>query len=198
MNPLSAFRTYGFHGLVRLILDLMWTKVTYPQARILRRPVYIRGAARIRIGRGFTSGPGLRIDAIEPNGSVVIGRDVQVNNNVHIGAYSTVTIGDRVLVAGGVFIADHNHGAYAGASQSSPLTPPADRVLQGAPVRIGDDVWLGEHVCVLAGVEIGRGVVVGAGAVVTKNLPEFTLAVGSPARVVKRFDFESMTWLPSR
>lgn len=195
MNPIVAFETYGFCGLCRLATDLVSTKMTYPKARLIRRPAYIRGSGVIQLGHGFTSGPGLRIDSFGKEAAVLIGRNVQVNNNVHIGAIKSVTIGNHVLIAGGVFIADHNHGVYSGPGQSSPLSPPAGRTLLGAPVHIEDDVWLGEHVCVLPGVHIGKGAVVGAGTVVTKDLPAYTIAVGSPARVVKRFDFERMSWV---
>jgi lipopolysaccharide O-acetyltransferase len=198
MNPLLAFQTYGFYGLCNLATDLMWTKMTYPKARIIRRPAYIRGAGVIQFGRGFTSGPGLRIDAIGKEASVIIGRSVQVNNNVHIGATRLINIGNHVLIASGVFIADHNHGVYSGPRQSSPLVSPASRTLLGAPVHIEDNVWLGEHVCVLPGVHIGKGVVVGAGAVVTEDLPDYTIAVGTPARVIKRFDFTVMEWIPAK
>jgi lipopolysaccharide O-acetyltransferase len=189
---------YGKYGLLRLTADLLWTRLMFANARLIRRPFYIRGAARIVFGHGFTSGPGLRIDALGPAAKVNVGVDVQVNNNVHIAALDCVTIGDRVLIASGVFIADHGHGSYSGMEQSDPTVAPVKRPLRSAPVTIGEDTWLGEHVCVLSGVSIGRGVVVGAGAVVTRDLPDYVVAVGSPARVIKRFDFASQRWIPSR
>jgi len=196
MKLASAIRTYGFLGLVRLALDVLYTKLTCPRARIIRRPAYIRGDGRISIGAGFTSGPGLRIDCFGESASLVIGRDVQANNNVHIGARKSVVIGDRVLIASGVFIADHNHGTYSGTSEhSSPLVPPAERVEQLLTVHVADDVWLGEHVCVLPGVSIGKGAVIGAGSVVTRDVPEYSIAAGAPAKVVKRFDFETGMWV---
>jgi lipopolysaccharide O-acetyltransferase len=60
---------------------------------------------------------------------VKIGKDVKVNKDVHIAAIEKVTIGDRVLIASGVYISDHSHGAYSGDQQSSPLIPPNDRPL---------------------------------------------------------------------
>jgi lipopolysaccharide O-acetyltransferase len=101
-----------------------------------------------------------------------------------------------VLIASGVFISDHNHGAYSGPSVSSPLVPPAERPLQVLPVVIEDDVWIGEQVCILPGVRVGKGAIVGAGAIVTKSLPPYTIAVGAPAKVIKRFDFDANAWLP--
>lgn len=180
--------------MVRLVVDLLCTRLMFPKARLIRRPFYIRGARGIVFGRGFTSGPGLRMDA-EGTARITIGEAVQVNNNVHIAAVSKVTIGNRVLIASGVFIADHNHGSYSGGNQSDPSTPPAQRPLSVDPVAIGDDTWLGEHVCVLPGVRIGNGVVVGAGAIVTADLPDYVIAVGSPARVIKRFDFGCRSWV---
>lgn len=192
------FRTYGVWGLCRLATDVVVTRIMFRRARIVRRPFYIRGTGSIQLGKGFTSGPGLRIDAEGESAAVIIGENVQVNNYVHIGAVNRIVIGNRVLIASGVFISDHNHGTYSGAGQSSPLIPPADRPLQRMPVEIADDVWLGEHVCVMPGVRIGKGTIVGAGSVVTRSLPEYTIAVGAPARVVKRFDFDAQMWVPAQ
>jgi lipopolysaccharide O-acetyltransferase len=61
-------------------------------------------------------------------------------------------------------------------------------------VVIGDNVWIGESVCVLPGVSIGEGCIIGALSVVTKSIPAYSIAVGSPARVVKQFDFEQNKW----
>ena len=116
-------------------------------------------------------------------------------HNLHIGAIDSVVIGDRVLIASGVYISDHGHGDYSGNSQSSPLEPPAKRPLISHPVQIGDDVWLGENVLVLPGVKIGNGVVIGAGAVVTSNIPDYSIAVGVPAKVIKKFDFDKKKWV---
>ncbi len=198
MNAAELFRSYGAYGFLRLAIDVAWTRFCFPSARVVRRPFYIRGIKGIDFGHGFTSGPGLRIDALSPTARISIGANVQVNNNVHIAAIDRVAIGNGVLIASNVFIADHNHGSYAGRDQSDPTVPPAQRRLSTAPVDIGDDTWLGEHACILPGVVIGRGVVVGAGSVVTAALPDFVIAVGSPARIIKRFDFQSKVWVPEK
>jgi lipopolysaccharide O-acetyltransferase len=198
MSMVALLRSYGLFGSGRLAMDIACTRLIFPRARLLRRPFYIRGAGNMVFGRGFTSGPGLRLEAYGNSAKITIGDHVQVNNNVHIAAIENVSIGNRVLIASGVFIADHNHGSYSGDSQSNPTEPPATRALSSAAVLIGDDTWLGEHVCVLPGVRIGKGVVVGAGAVVTADLADFVLAVGSPARVIKHFDFSCGRWVPSR
>ena len=155
----------------------------------------------MRLGRGLTTGPGLRLDAFPPlegDGPVLtIGNDVQVNDAVHIGAAHRVQIGNRVLLASRVFITDHNHGSYSGAgAQSDPRVAPSLRALSTAPVVIEDDAWLGECVVVLPGVTIGKGAIIGSLSVVTRDVPPYTIAVGSPARAIKRYDFETERWEP--
>ena len=196
----NLIRNYGWLGSLRLGRDWAATRLSMPQARLVRRPVYIRGRHWMQIGAGLVTGPGLRLDAFptNPEGGPVlrIGRDVQVNDYVHIGAVHSVTIGDRVLIASKVFITDHNHGSTKGpAPHDSPAVPPAERPLSFAPVVIEDDVWIGEFVSVLPGVRIGKGAIVGTMSVVTRDVPAYTIVAGSPARVVKRFDFEISMWV---
>ena len=195
----ELYERYGVLGSFRLLGDKLATRISFPQARLVRRPFYVRGKRWIQIDGGFTTGPGLRLDAFPTSsgGKVVlrIGRDVQVNDYVHIAAIESVSIGNRVLIASKVFISDHNHGSFKGEGpHESPLVPPQERVLASAPVVISDDVWIGESVAVLPGVSIGRGAIIGAMSVVTRNIPEYCIAVGSPARVVKRYNFETSAW----
>ena len=64
-----------------------------------------------------------------------------------------------------------------------------------APVKIGKNVWLGEGVIVMPGVTIGDGAVIGAHSVVNKSIPPACVAVGSPAKVIKKYSFEQGVWL---
>jgi len=182
-------------ALLRLMLDVVYSKIFFPKSRIVRRPNYVRNEGVLDIGKGFSSGPGLIIDVIGKNARVEIGENVMAYHNLHIGSIDSVVIGNRVLIASGVYISDHHHGSYSGDFQSSPTEPPVNRPLISSSVRIGDDVWLGEKVSILPGVTIGEGVIVGAGAVVTSDIPNYSIAVGVPARVVKRFDFDKKKWI---
>lgn len=168
---------------------------------LLRSPTSVRGGQFMRIGKRFVSGPGLRLDAFRVHGAdpvLTIGDDVQVNDYVHIGCVERVEIGNHVLIASRVTILDHNHGVYgdeAAAEHESPDVPPSRRRLtQGQPVIIEDNVWLGENVTVLPGVTIGFGSVIGAGSVVTRSIPPKCVAVGSPARVVRKWNEVSRRW----
>lgn len=192
-------KKYGFIGALKLIFSLVYTKLFYPQARLIRLPFDIRNRHRISIGKGFTTGFGCRIAAFPMDNArefnIKIGENVQINDYVHIAAIDYLEIGDHVLMASKIFISDHNHGSYTLADSDHPGSIPALRKTPAKPVIIKDRVWIGESVCILSGVTIGEGSVIGALSVVTKDIPANSIAVGSPARVVKTFDFEQNVWV---
>lgn len=195
---MELIKRYGLLGSARLLVSLVYTKIFFSKARLIRLPFDIRNRRFIKIGANFTTGFGCRLEAFPTDhnnhDSLVIGKNVELNDYVHIAAGEKVVIGDDVLIASRVFISDLNHGNYTGIDQDNPLVKPNDRKLSTKPVIINDNVWIGESVCILAGVTIGKGSVIGAMSVVTKNIPEFSIAVGSPAKVVKMYDFEKKVW----
>lgn len=192
-------KRYGILGALRLLISLIYTKIFFRQARLIRLPFDIRNRRFIKIGKKFTSGFGCRIEAFplkeESERCIIIGENVQINDYVHISAMEKVTIGDNVLIASKVFISDLNHGSYGSDDiHDSPNTPPNERKLFCKPIIIEDNVWLGEFVSVLQGVTIGKGTIVGANSVVSKSLPPFTIAVGAPAKVIKKYNFDNEKW----
>jgi lipopolysaccharide O-acetyltransferase len=192
----TLLASYGWLGLLRLGRNWLLTRLLYPKARLIRFPIYLRGRRQIAIGDGLTTGIGARIEAFS-DGAVVlrIGRRVELNDHVHIAAVGSLSIGDDVLIASRVFISDHNHGGFDDDdARNAPDTLPSTRPLRWAPVSIGERVWIGENVSILPGVTIGNGAVIGAGAVVTRDVPADAVAVGNPARVVRRYDRESGRW----
>jgi lipopolysaccharide O-acetyltransferase len=185
--------------MIQLAGDVLHTRLAFNKARLVRRPYYFRGKHWMKFGAGLTTGRGLRIDALDLipgcTPSLIVGRDVQINDYVHLAVVSSLTVGDRVLIASKVFITDHQHGSYKENQQhSSPLLAPAQRALSHAPVTIGDDVWIGESVSILPGVTIGNGAIVGTHATVTRDVPAYSIVAGSPARVIKRFNFDTARW----
>jgi lipopolysaccharide O-acetyltransferase len=193
-----ALSNYNVPGLFRLIRDLLYTKLFFRKSRLIRLPVYIRGERFIDFGNQLTTGVALRIDAFpydkRKEKLITIGDRVQINDYVHIAARLRLTIGNDVLIASKVFITDHNHGKYSGDDQSSPHEAPAKRAEVSAPVSIEDNVWLGEYVTVLPGVTIGKGAIIGAMSVVNKDIPPYTIAVGAPAKVIKRYNESNGQW----
>ncbi|EGQ7766529.1 TPA: acetyltransferase [Vibrio parahaemolyticus] len=180
----------------RLLISLIFTKVYFPKAKIVRFPSVFRGKRYFKYGRGFVSGYNCRIDVVDNvnNLDFVIdfGSNVQINDSVHIAAGKKILIGNDVLIASRVFITDHNHGSFP--EENEFLIPVAHRKLSFNSVIIHDNVWLGEGVFVMPGVTIGKNSIIGAGSVVTKSIPENVIAVGNPAKIIKSFCLESNSW----
>lgn len=98
-------------------------------------------------------------------------------------------------MASKIYISDCTHGSYIGdINDSDPMTLPIERPLSVKSVKIEDNVWLGEFVSVLPGVTIGKGTIVGANSVVSKSLPPYVIAVGSPAKPIKFYNFDTQKW----
>jgi acetyltransferase-like isoleucine patch superfamily enzyme len=189
---------YGFLGSVKMFRNLLLTKLFYSKSRLIRFPFDIRNKSNIDLGIGLTTGVGCRIEAfpkIKGNIVLQLGKNVQINDYVHITAMESVKIGNNVLLASKIYISDCSHGSYCGdENDSHPNTIPSDRPLYSKPVVIEDNVWLGEFVSVLPGVTIGKGTIVGSNSVVAKSLPGNVIAVGSPAKPIKKFNFETTRW----
>ena len=105
-----------------------------------------------------------------------IGEGVFINAGCRFQDQGGIYIGDRALIGHNVVIATLNHN----------MDPAKRANLLPAPVRIGEDAWLGANVTVLPGVTIGDGCVIGAGSVVTKDIPSNVVAVGNPCRVMRQ------------
>lgn len=186
---------YGFSEFLTTSTSFILTKIFNRGARLIRRPVYIRGKSNLSYGKGFTTGRGCRFDLKgDKKIRLAFGEYCELGDAVHIVAHEDVKIGNNVLIASKVFISDTSHGSYSGKQQSSPLTSPNARPLVTLPVNIEDDVWLGENVVVLPGVHIGKGSIIGSNSVVNKNISEYSIAVGSPAKVVKKYNFDHNIW----
>ncbi|MEZ8557555.1 DapH/DapD/GlmU-related protein [Vibrio cyclitrophicus] len=187
------------NGIINTIyLSVCWliTKLLYKKQKIIRFPFEVRGRKYISFSENLSTGRYCRIEAYSKNDEKVlkIGHNCQINDNVHIVASENVTIKDNVLIASRVFISDLNHGSYSGYSQSHPSELASKRALSSSPVIIESNVWLGEGVVVLPGVTIGENVIVGANSVVSKNLESNTIHVGNPAKLIKKYNFETESW----
>lgn len=119
-------------------------------------------------------------------GDVIIGDYTIIGlGNVIIGP---VTIGNNVMLAQNIVVSGLNHG-YEDIN-----TPPRLQKETCKPIIISDDVWIGANCVITAGVTLGKHSVIGAGSVVTKDIPDYAVAVGNPARVIKRYIAEKGVW----
>jgi acetyltransferase-like isoleucine patch superfamily enzyme len=152
---------------------------------VLQPPIRLAGEGRIAVGSDVFVGAGSWLQVLggeTEDVALSIGDGTSIAGNCVLSAASSIRLGRRVLIARGVYVSDHIH-AYEDPSQAV-LDQGIERV---EPVEIGDGAWLGENVVVCPGVRVGKGAVVGANAVVLEDVPDHALAVGVPARVVRRF-----------
>lgn len=111
-----------------------------------------------------------------------IGDRTVIGRNSSIAAHHDIVIGHDIWTGPNVYITDENHG------YEDVLEPIGRQFSAPKRVVIGSGSWLGTNVTVLPGVTIGEHVAVGAGAVVSRDIPAFSVAVGNPARVIRRYD----------
>jgi lipopolysaccharide O-acetyltransferase len=191
-------------GLARRLRDSFTARRLHaPGLRAGRNPRFL-GLAHMRIGKNFSAGDHLWIEAVTTyagqthSPELILGDDINLSAGVHIACLHRIHIGDGLLAGSHVLISDHTHGIYSGPSQSDPATRPTTRPLHSSgAIHIGRNVWLGDGVCVLAGAHIGDGAIIGANSIVRAEIPPATIAVGAPARIVRRWDPTLQQWLKS-
>lgn len=172
------------------------TKLILPQFKSVGKnpnfnfPIYKHGLENVVLGDNFHCGERLKLRAFSDwkdkrfKPEIIIGNNVNIESDCHISAIDSVIIEDNVLMASFVYISDHSHGEITAEMMS---IPPLERPLVSkGPVKICRNVWLGEKVTVLPGVTIGEGSIIGANSVVTKDIPPFCVACGSPARIIRK------------
>lgn len=135
------------------------------------------GYGRLEIGRWVHIGDGNSLRCHE--GSLRIGDKVVFGKDNTVNCYLDIEVGAATIVADWVYVTDFDHRI------EDVTVPIKDQGIVKTPVRIGPDCWLGTKVSVLRGTRVGRGSVLGAHAVVRGDIPEYSIAVGAPARVVR-------------
>ncbi|ASG68520.1 putative lipopolysaccharide biosynthesis O-acetyl transferase WbbJ [Francisella halioticida] len=122
------------------------------------------------------------------NGKIVIEENTYIGRNSHIVALQSVKIGKNVLVADKVYIADNLH-EYE--DINTPIKEQPVKFI--GSVEIKDNSWIGENVSII-GANIGKNVVIGANSVINKDIPDYSVAVGAPAKVIKQYNFQNKEW----
>ena len=140
----------------------------------------------VRIGTRATLEADVWLKVVDSGARLEIGEYSFIGRGTEFDVSHSVTVGQHVLLGPGVFVTDHNHNFARGMRIDQ-------QGCRSTPVIIEDDCWLGAKVVVLPGVTIHRGAVVGAGAVVTKDLPAYSISVGVPSRVIGHRPVSSYT-----
>jgi serine acetyltransferase len=139
--------------------------------------VHVSGTENIKLGRRCRLGMDVELRT-EEIGHIQIGKDTRLNRGCTLTSYSQISIDDWAIIGEFVSIRDANHGLTRG-------EPMRYQPHTSEPIHIGRDVWIGRGSCILPGVTIGEGAVIGANSVVTRDIPDFAIAAGIPARVIK-------------
>ena len=162
------------------------TSILMPSARIRNA---LGDSRKIRIGEHSIILGELFLFA--HGGDISIGDWCYIGKGTRIWSSGSIHIGDRVLISHNVNIFDslthplnahQRHAHYRAIVQTG---HPTAIDLGERPVTVGDDAWIGANACVLRGVTIGKGAIIAAGAVVTKDVPPYTIVAGNPARVIR-------------
>lgn len=156
------------------------------------RPLKIQGAEYISLEKGVFIHDFVWLGAYPLEGNVPELRFEEgtcIGHFNHFSCSNKIIIGKHVLTADKVFIADNTHNFE---DTGVPVMHQSIRVLK--PVFIGDGAWIGENVSII-GASVGKNSIIGANSVVTKDIPDYCVAVGNPARVIKKFDHRTNTWL---
>jgi acetyltransferase-like isoleucine patch superfamily enzyme len=159
---------------------------------VLFMPFRVDGNKFIRIGSNSIIQKNVWLYCIPASGenaSLRIGNNCVFGYNNHITSVGNVEIGDFVLTANNVYISDNVH-SFENIDIPIMLQP----ILFKSPVFIGSGTWIGENVSII-GASVGRNCVIGANSVVTKNIPDYSVAVGVPAKVIKTYDIKLKCWV---
>lgn len=156
-------------------------RLTVGDGVVVRRDVELRvhGQAHLHIGDRSRIDRGVRLLAAN-RALVSLGPDVRIGLCSVLNGGDDITVGDKSLLSGFVYLQSSMHNFSSGQAIQ-------DQGYEHAPIRLGNDCWLGAHVVVMPGCELGRGAVVGSNAVVTKSFPaEGAVLMGVPAVLMKR------------
>lgn len=161
----------------------------------LAKTVQVYGWSHVRLGRNTLISDDTLLNALncqQDSPCIVIGDSCFIGRRNFFNAGTLIQLGDFCVTATDCHFLGSDH------VMDSPLIPyVAAGTTAGAAIRLGTNCWIGARVTVLKGVSIGFGSIVGASAVVTKDLPPLSIAVGHPAKVVKRFHLAARQWIPA-
>lgn len=201
MRPLALglhrFQLRGAHAL-HLVISQIWHKAIFGavgrRSRIIR-PLHLSNPQNIFIGAGVYIRPGARLETVERRFGVEYRPRVEIGDGTSIEQGFHLTCGERVIIGRKVAITEYVGVFDIWHPYEDVEVPIVDQKLRTAPVTIGDGSLIGFGAVIQPGVSVGRNCVIGAHAVVTRSIPDFSVAVGAPARVIRQYSHESGKWV---
>jgi len=155
---------------------------------VINRPRFVHLGDHVRIKRN-TSINLHPNDKKSKEGILFVGNDVIISEGCMISACNRIVIEDHVGISPYVMIIDNSR------KPGDIIRPSKEQPIEAGTVTIGADTWIAFNACILPNVTIGKHCIIGALSVVNRDIPPYSVAVGSPAKVVKRFNFETRKWV---
>ena len=158
-------------------------------------PLHVNKIKYIKLGNKVKIHSGFRIDCFDSFSNRKYSPEFKIEDGVIIGYNFTAFITDKLIIghdtiiASNVLITTENHGM-----DPESMTPYHAQPLISKAVGIGYGCWIGQNVSILPGCNIGNKVIIAANAVVTKDIPDYTIAAGIPAKVIRKFNFDLHKW----
>lgn len=173
-------------GVIRAFFyKLRFNKIGFPSK--LGRPLKLKNARNVSLGKRVRIMSGYRIECYN-GGTVNIGDDVSIGQNLHMISGGKLTVGNHVTFSGNVFISNLNH-SYEKLDVSALRQ---ENIIKG--VSVGDFCFVGYGACILPGTQLGKNVIVGANSVVCGKFPDYVVVAGVPAKIIKKYNFENNKW----
>lgn len=153
---------------------------------ISHKALSLRGLKWISIGCNTVIRKDIQLTAWKVNNitpHISIGNNCCIREGAHITAINNIEIGNNLLTGTNILISDNSHGISQ--RESLDIPPYKRELFSKGKIVIEDNVWIGNNVCILGNVRIGKGAIIGANAVVTHDVPPYSIAVGIPAHSIK-------------
>ena len=163
---------------------------------VIRNPMFVANPKYIFLGKGVHIRDGARLEAVLHNPHrtprLSIGNNTNIEQNVHIVCQGRIEIGNDVSITGNCAIIDTTH-PYQDVENPQKI---GERILdQESFVEIGNGSFLGFGSLIMPNVRVGRRCVIGAHSVVTSDVPDYSVVIGNPARMIRRYDSPAGKWI---
>jgi acetyltransferase-like isoleucine patch superfamily enzyme len=150
-------------------------------------PLFTLGLNRVSVGKRVRIFPGLRIETHQ-NGSIIFEDNISIGQNFHITSAGNLVISQNTTISGNVFITNIDHD-YKEIDRHI-----LDQKMIVKETKIGSNCFIGYGVSIQAGTVLGKQCIIGANSVVRGHFPDYSVIVGTPARIVKRYNLQSKEW----
>ncbi|MCO5947244.1 DapH/DapD/GlmU-related protein [Mucilaginibacter flavidus] len=174
-----------YWGLISVLYAPFFKKFSFPS--YIGVPIVTSGLKRVVIGRRVRILPGVRIETHE-NGTILFEENISIGQNFHVTSAGELIIGRDTTISGNVFITniDHDYQEIG--------THILNQKMIVKETRIGSNCFIGYGVAIQAGTILGKQCIVGASSVVRGSFPDYSVIVGIPAKVVKRYNVKTEAW----